>query len=286
MNERSRLSRTAEIMGTVVSVHAIAAGSADPQAEARVAAAADAAFEDLRDAERVFSTFRPDSEISRLRDGSLDAALADPRIEEVRRACLRAETETSHRFSAAWRGWFDPTGYVKGWAAAGAFDRHLRSLLDEPAIAAVGINAGGDMQLATAASADWEWRVGIADPLRPGALLATVQLRNGAVATSGSAERGAHILDPRTGLAAHGAVSATVVAERLVDADVWATAAVVAGIEDLGWIGAAAHTRGVIVGADGRTRRWASGVEWAAADSAALDSAALGGVGIDGARHR
>jgi hypothetical protein len=44
-----------------------------------------------------------------------------------------------------------------------------------------------------------------------------------------------------------------------VTADVWATAAVVAG--DLGWIGRAPSTTGMLVRGDGSTRRWTRGVE-------------------------
>ena len=47
------------------------------------------------------------------------------------------------------------------------------------------------------------------------------------MATSGSAARGAHIRDPRTGQRAMRAGSASVVGPDLMWADVWATAAVV-----------------------------------------------------------
>ena len=47
-----------------------------------------------------------------------------------------------------WQGAFDPTGYVKGWAVENAARRHLAPLLADAT--AVGINAGGDMQLFTA----------------------------------------------------------------------------------------------------------------------------------------
>jgi thiamine biosynthesis lipoprotein len=45
------------------------------------------------------------------------------------------------------------------------------------------------------------------------------------VATSGAAARGAHVVDPRTGLGIERAGSATVVGPDLLWADVWATAA-------------------------------------------------------------
>lgn len=278
-----RMVRTAEIMGTVVSVHVIlergeddgnlsesplpdsAASDSqlpDPAAPDDAVTAIERSFGELRQMDRIFSTYRADSDISRIRAGSLSEADADPLVALVRRACDRAEVVTGGLFSARWRGGFDPTGYVKGWAVERAFNRWLRPLLGLDGVIAVGMNAGGDMQLATRPDADWRWRVGIADPSRPGMLLATTELTDGAVATSGTAERGAHIRDPRSAKPpTTGAAGATVIADRLSDADVWATAAVVAGINDLGWVARARHTSGLVVGYDGRIRRWAAGDE-------------------------
>lgn len=255
-----RVVRVTESMGTAVSVHAIVS-NADEDLAARIDTHTQAAFAQLREVERVFSPFIAESDISRMRDGKLRREDTDARVTQVYSACTEAERATNGRFSAGWQGgWFDPTGYVKGWAVEEAFDAHLRGLLEFDGVLAVGVNAGGDMQLATAPEAAWEWRVGVTHPVRPGEVVATIELRDGAIATSGTAERGAHIIDPRTGLAAGGALSATVVAKRLRDADVWATAAIVAG-GDLGWVAEAAHTNGMLVTAHGVVRRWAGGVE-------------------------
>ncbi|HEX3261866.1 MAG TPA: FAD:protein FMN transferase [Pseudonocardia sp.] len=56
----------------------------------------------------------------------------------------------------------------------------------------------------TADPAGRPWRIGIEDPWDPTTLAAVVPLRTGAVATSGSAHRGAHIVDARTGRAPGG----------------------------------------------------------------------------------
>jgi thiamine biosynthesis lipoprotein len=258
-------------MGTVASAHVLTAtASPDPAVAARIAAAQGAALDELHELDALFSPFRTDSQISRLRDGVLHPEDADPRILEVGEACVRLASDSGRRFDANRQGWFDPTGYVKGWAVERAASRHLAPLLVEGGVIAVGLSAGGDMQLLTAPDADWTWNVGIADPLRPGALRATVPLRDGAVATSGPAERGAHIVDPRTGSAVVDAPTATVIAERLSDADAWATIAVVAGFDDLAWLRAAPDCSGMLIAPDGRIRRWAHGVEVAVADELAL----------------
>ncbi len=246
---------TTPLMGTVFSVHLIGA------VDAEVAdASAERFFAEIADLERVFSPFRDESDISRIRRGELAVDRADVRVAEVAAACEAAERATAGRFSARWRGGFDPTGYVKGWAVDRAGAHHLEPLLAEPGAVAVGVGAGGDVRVWTAPHADWTWRIGIADPHRPGAVLGAMQIENGAMATSGTAERGRHILDPRSGRPAEAVRSATVVTADLATADVWATAAVVAG-DDLSWIGAPGITAGLVVSEDAAVRRWSHGVE-------------------------
>lgn len=240
-----------EIMGMPVSIHVRSRGARPgPGAEHAV----QGCFDELREIDRVFSTYRDDSHISRIRRGELSIADADPRVATVHTACVAATAQTRGRFDANWRGWFDPTGYVKGWAVEEAARRHLAPLVEREI--AVGINAGGDMQLFTAVETDWRWSVGIADPRHPGAMIATIDVADGAVATSGTAERGHHIIDPRSRLPAAGVRSATVIADGLAQADVWATAAVVAGFDDRSWIGEAATRTGLLVADDGRITRW------------------------------
>jgi thiamine biosynthesis lipoprotein len=85
------------------------------------------------------------------------------------------------------------------------------------------------------------WPVGVRHPLRPGRRLATVQLDDRALGTSGSGtqffiDRGrrlGHILDPLTGVPAEGVLSATVVAPTAAEADSLSTALYVLGPEGL-----------------------------------------------------
>lgn len=255
MSDPSRRAWTAEVMGTTASIHVIGAASASRTA----ADAAASTVAMLRELEAIFSTYRADSELSRLRRGELTFADADPRLTEVADACRRLEGATGGRFSAFWREGFDPTGYVKGWATERAATAHLEPLLAVAGVTAVGINVGGDLRVWTAPGARWSWSVGIADPARQGAVLATLRVRNGAVATSGTAERGAHLVDPRSGVPVSTAVSATVVADELTTADVWATALAVAGDEDAGWLWDAPLRSAMTVTAVG-VRRWVAGV--------------------------
>lgn len=251
-------------MGTAVSIH-VRGPAVDP---AVVDRAAGACFAELHELDELFSPFRDDSAISRIRRGDL-APAADPRVRQVEELCRTLRETTAGRFSA-WRdGWFDPTGIVKGWAVDGAAERHLRQLVDLPGIEAAGVSAGGDMRLFTAADSASSWSVGIVDVRDRTRILAVVDVRDGAVATSGTTERGAHIVDPRSGAPVAASLSATVVADDLIAADVWATAAVVAGIDDLAWITRAGTRTGLLADGEGRTRRWLGATEIAVVPAAA-----------------
>jgi thiamine biosynthesis lipoprotein len=61
------------------------------------------------------------------------------------------------------------------------------------------------------------------------------EITNGAIATSGTYERGAHITDPYTGMIAIGAKSATVVGTHGWLCDALATAVMVAGQDGAKW---------------------------------------------------
>ncbi|WP_439943567.1 FAD:protein FMN transferase [Streptomyces sp. BBFR115] len=217
-------------MGTVFSFDV---RGGEPEA---VRAALREAVAGLHRVDEVFSTYRADSEVSRLARGELTVAQCDPQVAEVLALGAEAERMSDGWFSLRYQGRLDPTGVVKGWAA----ERAAR-LVAAAGASGVSVNGGGDVQVLGSPGADRPWRVGVSDPLRPGGLAAVVSASGVpelAVATSGTAERGDHIVDPRTGRAAvTDLVSVTVVAPRLVWADCWATAAFAMGArEGLAWL--------------------------------------------------
>lgn len=238
----ARLRRVEHTMGTAFSFDVRGGG------ERRVAAALDAAAAWLHHVDEVFSTYRPDSEISRLAAGTRTLAACGPEVREVAALCEAAESDTAGWFTARYAGGFDPTGLVKGWAVERA-----AAMLASAGAEAVCVNGGGDVQLHGG-----PWRIGVTDPLRPGALATLVEFDGDAlaVATSGPAERGCHILDPRTGRPpAAGLASLTVVCRSLTDADVRATAGYAMGPRARGWLTALRGTEGFAVAADGTTWR-------------------------------
>ncbi|GGC82390.1 hypothetical protein GCM10011512_06410 [Tersicoccus solisilvae] len=213
-----------QVMGLPVSVHVRAA---DP-ARADIDDAVDALFDDLRRADDVFSLWRPDSALSRIRRGELAVEAADPWLAQVQDVARRAVEATGGLYSTdltgpdGTRGW-DPTGIVKGWAVEQAA-AHLRAV---PGIA-FSVNAGGDLVCGrgpAAALVDSAWRIGVERPGTPGGIATVITVTEGALATSGTAARGRHIIDPRTDAAADARhTSVTVAGPELTWADAWATA--------------------------------------------------------------
>ncbi|MET9732287.1 FAD:protein FMN transferase [Streptomyces sp. NPDC006458] len=243
-------------MGTVFSFDV---RGGDPDAVR--AALADAVAE-LHRADEVFSTYRKASQLSRLARGELSPAECAPEVAEVLRLGARAERVSNGWFSTSYAGRLDPTGIVKGWATERAARR-----LTAAGATGVSVNGGGDVQLLGAPGPERPWRVGVADPLRPGGLAAVVSAGTApelAVATSGSTERGAHITDPRTGRSAvTDLLAVTVVAPSLTWADCWATAAFAMGSrEGLAWLDSLPDVEALLVTAGDEVRCTAGLASW------------------------
>jgi FAD:protein FMN transferase len=190
----------------------------------------DVAFDWLREVDATFSTYRDDSDVSRLDRGEVMVAECRPEVEEVLAKCLQLERATRGYFSVRPAGRLDPSGFVKGWAVAEAARR----------LASAGaqnfcINAGGDIVARGRAAPDRPWRVGIRHPEDLETLAAVLAVEDLAVATSGHYERGAHIVDPHTGRPPSGLLSVTVVGPDLGSADAYATAAYAMGADGPAW---------------------------------------------------
>lgn len=221
-------------MGTVVSID-VRAPERPPGLDTAVTAVA----RRLRDIDEALSTWRTDSWVSRLAEGLADIRECPPDVRHVISLAHRLEELTDGYFSPWWRrsgngtAGPDPTGLVKGWAAQQSSDVLLAHGLRDHVV-----NAAGDLVLSGTPGGPL-WRVGISDPFRSPSLMESVELAAGpmrwAVATSGVAEQGMHVVDPHTGAFSHGVVSATAVvalhepSDGGAVADAAATALVAAG---------------------------------------------------------
>lgn len=212
------------VMGTVVSFDIRPRGLSPDAAHGAIAAACAV----LHRADAVFSLYRADSPMSRIRRGGLAIDAAPPEVAEVLELCRRARDLTDGCFDPwGMPGGVDPTGLVKGWAA-----REAAAALRSAGVAAGLVNAAGDIAVFGRPAARSCWRVGIRAPGPSKNLLCAVEV-SGGVATSGSYERGEHLLDLRTGAPAGAALSATVCGPDLALADAHATALVSSGVAGL-----------------------------------------------------
>jgi FAD:protein FMN transferase len=266
---RARTSRSAALMGTIVTIDVVAAGADD---------AITRAFNWFRHIEQCCSRFNPDSELRQLAHRVGVPVKVTPILYQAVQFALAVAEETG--------GLFDPT--VGQLMEAYGFDREYTTgrstrsattarehvcfrdvrldpvaqtiTLTQPMVLDLGavakgmaadaaarelsaftnfaIDAGGDLYLAGHNGEDLPWTIGIPHPRRPGQLIETIGVTDRAVCTSGDYERrmpdghdGHHILDPVTRRSATASSSATVVAPTAMLADALATAAFVLGPE-------------------------------------------------------
>jgi thiamine biosynthesis lipoprotein len=200
----------------------------------------------MRRADAVFSTWNLNSPLSQLRRGEITVDEAPREVAAVLGACGAARSLAEGWFDPwAMPGGVDPSGYVKGWAAK----RALEALL-MPGITGGIVNAAGDVAAFGRPCPGRPFRVAVVDPSNRRRFACVVELIGG-IATSGTYERGEHLIDPRTGRATARAASASVTGPDLGLADALATALAVAGPEGLAFIEPIEGYEGFVIGYDG-----------------------------------
>jgi thiamine biosynthesis lipoprotein len=226
------------VMGTVFSL------------DLRDPALADGAVEDVvrwwHWVDEVFSTYRADSQISRLGRGEITVEECPAEVAEILDLCAEAGRRSGGWFSAMPAGRLDPSGMVKGWSVERA-----SAMLAAAGSTAHAVNGGGDVRCVGSPTPGTPWQIGIADPLRPGELAAVASGHDFAVATSGIAERGSHVLDPYTGRPAERLASVTLVGDDLTWVDAYATAALAMGPRCRDWIPTLERIEGLVIDLDG-----------------------------------
>ncbi|MEY4176110.1 MAG: hypothetical protein RI900_3275 [Actinomycetota bacterium] len=189
--------------------------------------------------DEVFSPYKEHSVVTRIGRGEVGPSSHELTgdVLEVLHRCEQLAVDTDGVFDV----WnlpspngtrFDPCGYVKGWSVQRAAD-----LLELHGCRHYCVNAGGDIVLAGRTHDGGPWSIGIRHPDDPQRLAMVLRAEGPlAIATSGSYERGAHIVDPRTGSPVTELASVTVVGPSLADADAYATTLYVMGLPGLQWL--------------------------------------------------
>ena len=175
--------------------------------------------------DQTFSTYKKDSEISRLNDGCLTEAQCSDDVREVLKLSEETKRITDGYFDIRESsGKIDPAGLVKGWAI-----RNAATMLERAGFENFYVEAGGDIQVRGRNSHGEIWRVGIRDPFMKDRIVKVVALDGLGIATSGTYIRGQHIRNPHAAGPITDIVSLTVIGPDVYEADRFATAAFAMG---------------------------------------------------------
>jgi thiamine biosynthesis lipoprotein len=195
-----------------------------------------------------FSTYKEDSEISRINRSELAPAQYSAEMRTILRLSEQTREETQGYFDIRRQGKYDPSGIVKGWAIQQAAQR-----LREQGFRDFYIDAGGDIQTAGYNAEGKPWRVGIRNPFQRNEIVKVLTLTERGVATSGTAIRGQHIYSPhQQDTPILDIVSITVIGPDVFEADRFATAAFAMGKEGIRFIARLADFEGYMIDAQAR----------------------------------
>lgn len=205
----------------------------------------DAVYDYFTAIDKRFSTYKPDSEISRINAG-LDKSQWSTEMKTVLQLCDETKRASGGYFDIERGGRLDPSGLVKGWAIQNA-----AALLKRRGFSNFYVEAGGDIQTSGLNSRHEPWAIGIRNPLNREEIIKTVQLSGQAIATSGTAVRGQHIYNPHApGRPRNNVLSISVVGSNVYDADRFATAAFAMGEKGIAFIEALPDYQAYMVGAN------------------------------------
>jgi thiamine biosynthesis lipoprotein len=211
----------------------------------------DAAFDEFRLLDRIFSPYRPQSTVNQINRGELDIEDAGVEVARALEIAAMYERATDGYFSVWLDGRLDLCGLVKGWAIDRACSR-----LELAGARSYFVEAGGDVRARGGNGNGQPWRIGIRHPAQRELLVGVVAGLDLAVATSGTYENGFHVLNPHTGLAADELISVTVVGADILEADIYATAVLAMGAYGLEFIEHVPGYEAYVIGSDllaGRT---------------------------------
>lgn len=192
----------------------------------------DKVFQYFDDIDRKFSTYKEDSEITRINNGEIKEADYSDDVKTIFKLSDQTKEETGGYFDIVTpAGKVDPSGLVKGWSIWNAAD-----LLQKDGFLNFYVDAGGDIEARGRNDEGEKWAIGIRNPFNEREIIKVIRLSNGGVATSGTYVRGGHIYNPKNGKLADEIVSLTVVGPNVYEADRFATAAFAMGKKGIDFI--------------------------------------------------
>ena len=203
-------------------------------------------FDYFRSVDARYSTYKPNSEISRINQG-LPVGKQSAEMMRVLALCEQTKALTNGYFDIKRPdGTIDPSGLVKGWAIHNAAHMLLRR-----GVTNFCIEAGGDVQVHGRSPENEVWHVGIRNPFDMDSIIKVAGLHDCGMATSGTYVRGQHIYNPRDNYhKVDDVVSLTVIGPNIYDADRYATAAFAMGQEGIAFIESIPALEGYMIDKD------------------------------------
>lgn len=182
--------------------------------------------------DRLFSTYKKESEISRLNTGEITKKQLSADVRQILQLADDTKKESNGYFNIQHNGAIDPSGIVKGWAIYNA-----AAILKEHGFQNFYVDAGGDIQVSGKNEKGATWTVGIKNPFNQDEIVKIVKLDNKGIATSGLYIRGNHIYNPhKPDDPVSEIASMTVIGPTIYDADRFATAAFAMGTKGIQFI--------------------------------------------------
>ncbi|HZP55888.1 MAG TPA: FAD:protein FMN transferase [Candidatus Saccharimonadales bacterium] len=173
-------------------------------------------FKWFKQVDERFSPFKKNSELSKYNRGEFSGSELSSDMRDIIESCNRWKEITGGYFSAWYNQEFDPSGYVKGWSI-----KKAGNLINGLGFKTYCIGAGGDIMACS--DGQKEWTIGIQDPGDVKKILKRLSIKNSAVATSGTYERGKHIINPKTCKPADEFMSVSIIGPDIITADVLST---------------------------------------------------------------
>jgi len=208
----------------------------------------DEVFDWYTHVDETFSTYKETSEISRINAGQISEDSYSAEMREILAACEKTKQETKGFFDISHNGKLDPSGYVKGWAIQRAAE-----ILRDKGFHSYYVEIAGDIQTIGCNAEGKPWTVGIRNPFNRQEIIKRLSLQNKGIATSGTSIRGQHIYNPhQLDQQESNIVSLTAIADKIVDADRFATAAFAMGQDGIAFIAETNRLEGYMIDADGQ----------------------------------
>lgn len=194
-----------------------------------------------------FSTYKDDSEISRINRGELTPSRASSDVQLIFALSEQTKRETDGYFEIDHNSMIDPSGIVKGWAIHNAAE-----ILRQKGFRNFYVDAGGDIEVAGNDKDGKAWRVGIQNPFNTQEIVKVLSISDVGIATSGTYVRGQHVYNPKKpNTTIDDIVSLTVIGSNIYEADRFATAAFAMGQDGIVFIESLKGFEGYMINVDG-----------------------------------